>query len=66
MKNIDHLMAIFLPVFNEHMTIEGDGDLVMTAEQAKRSQFFRHWCEVWGDDERGDLHELLNNLEVTQ
>ena len=66
MKNLDDLMNIFLPVFNDHMTIEGDDDLVMTAEQAKKSTFFRQWCETWGDDERGDLFELLNILETTK
>ena len=59
MSRLDELMWQFLPVFNSHQILEGDIDLVMKTEQAKKSDFFLHWCEVWGDDERGELAELL-------
>ena len=59
MSRLHHLLSEFLPVFNSHQLIEGDTDLVMTMKQARNSDFFLHWCETWGDDERGELAELL-------
>lgn len=59
MSRLDELIWEYLPVFNSHQLIEGDIDLVMTTKQAKNSDFFLHWCDTWGDDERGELAQLL-------
>jgi hypothetical protein len=64
MKRIDILLEIFVPVFNAHQTIDGDDDLVMTIEQARKSGFFWEWCVIWGDDERGELADLLTKEAV--
>ena len=63
MNRLDELMEIYLPLFNTHQTLDGDHDLVMTKEQAKKSGFFWEWCEIWGDDERGELAELLGEQQ---
>lgn len=59
MSRLNDLLAEFLPVYNSHQLIEGDIDMVMTTQQARNSDFFVHWCEIWGDDERGELAQLL-------
>jgi hypothetical protein len=59
MNRIDELLARFVPVFNDHQAIDGDHDLIITIEQAKTSGFFWYWCNIWGDDERGELADLL-------
>lgn len=57
---IKRLMAVCLPVFNDHQRIEGDHDLMMNAEQAGKSPFFLYWLGVWSDvGRRGELAELL-------
>lgn len=61
MNRLNELLKQFLPVFNEHQMTEGDEDLCLTVEQAKESEHFLYWCEVWSDDERGELAELLIN-----
>ena len=59
-RRIQRLMAVCLPVFNDHQRIEGDHDLVMNAEQAEKSPFFLHWLGVWSDvGRRGELADLL-------
>jgi hypothetical protein len=59
-NRIDELLEFFVPVFNDHQTINGDYDLIMTIEQAKKSGYFWQWCVIWGDDdERGELADLL-------
>lgn len=65
MSRLDQLIGEFLPVFNDHQETAGDHDLTMTAEQAKRSGFFLHWCKEWGDDERGELAEILEKERGT-
>ena len=59
MSRLDELMAEYLPVFNDHQIIEDDEECCLTLEEAKTSEHFLYWCEVWGDDERGELAELL-------
>ncbi len=63
MSRLDELMGIYLPVFNDHQNMDGDADLIMTAEQAKKSGFFWEWCNIWGDDERGELADLLGGKQ---
>lgn len=59
MSRLDELLSRYVPVFNDHQTIDGDDDLVMTVEQARESGFFWEWCKTWGDDDRGELADLL-------
>lgn len=57
---IKRLMAVCLPVFNDHQEIEGDYDLVMNKERAEKSALFIHWLETWSDvGRRGELADLL-------
>jgi len=57
---IKRLMAVILPVFNDHQEIEKDYDLMMNAEQAEKSSFFLQWLEIWADvGRRGELADLL-------
>jgi len=64
MKRIDELLEFFVPVFNDHQALDGDDDLIMTIEQARTSGFFWEWCVIWGDDERGELADLLKEETV--
>lgn len=59
MNKTHELLARFVPVFNDHQAIEGDHDLTLTIEGARKSRFFLAWCKTWGDDERGQLAQLL-------
>lgn len=61
METAEILLKKFVPVFNEHMNSDGDEDLIMTIEQAKKSALFLNWCREWSDDERGDLYNYLCN-----
>lgn len=63
-QRLNALLWEFLPVFNSHQLIEGDLDMIMTTAQARNSDFFLHWCEVWGDDERGELAQLLREAKA--
>ena len=61
MKNqtrINRLLKIYLPVFNDHQSIEGDFCAPLNEEQAIKSGFFIYWCGLW-DDRRQELSQLL-------
>lgn len=58
---IDRLISIYLPAFNEQQIDEGDGDLVLTHEQAKQSGHFMEWLS-WGGIFDGDRRDELYNL----
>lgn len=57
---IKRLLNIYLPVFNDQQVIEGDDDMVITDQQARRSAHFRYWLQTWADSgRRGELYDLL-------
>jgi len=60
-RRIKRLLDIYLPVFNDHQTIEGDDCTPLTAEQAQINGFFIYWCSLW-EDRRRELYELLKGL----
>jgi len=61
-RRIKRLMAVILPVFNDHQEIEKDYDLMMDAEQAEKSSYFLQWLEIWSDvGKRGELADLLRD-----
>jgi len=55
---INRLLKIYLPVFNDHQSIEGEDCTPLNEEQAKESGFFIYWCGLW-NDRRQELSELL-------
>ena len=59
-RRIKRLLDIYLPVFNDHQTIEGDYCEPLNESQARESGFFIHWCELW-DDRRRELSQLLQD-----
>ena len=59
-RRINRLLKIYLPVFNDHQTIEGDYCKPLNESQARESGFFIHWCGLW-DDRRRELSQLLKD-----
>jgi hypothetical protein len=61
-NRIKRLINLYLPAFNEQQIDEGDQDMTLTPEQAKRSQHFRYWLSwspLYDNDRRGELFYLL-------
>ena len=58
---INRLIKIYLPVFNDHQTIEGDYYELLNVDQARKSNFFMYWCSLW-DDRRKELSILLKEF----
>ena len=59
-RRIKRLLDIYLPMFNDHQTIEGDYCKPLNESQARESGFFIYWCGLW-DDRRRELSQLLKD-----
>jgi hypothetical protein len=58
-----YLLDLWVSVYNEHQTIEGDDDLCLTPQAAIDSPDFLYWCNVWNEDSRGNLAFMLEQLK---